>query len=70
MKRADWTAQDGRTNSSPEFLRLCRVVERLIRDDAHRLIAGHADATARLIVAQLAHVQGLRPRRAAREARR
>lgn len=51
----DWT------KDSPEFLRLCGEVERLIRGEAHSLISGNAGATARLIMAQLAHVHGLAP---------
>lgn len=59
----DWTVdpKTGRSNSSPEFLRLCDAVERLIRGDAHKLISGRADATARLVVAQLAHEHGMVP---------
>lgn len=62
--KPDWTHDEqGRSNASKEFIRLCRVVECLIRNDAHALINGHADATARLIMAQLAHTQGMAPRR-------
>jgi hypothetical protein len=58
----DWTLDsEGRSNSSPEFLRLCDEVERLIRSEAHSLIAGRADIAARLIMAHLAHVHGLKP---------
>jgi hypothetical protein len=57
----DWTALDGRCNSSPRFLELCAEIERLIRGDAHMLIAGRADKTARLILAQLAHKHGVGP---------
>lgn len=58
----DWTANaDGRSNSSELFESLCEVVEDLIRHDAHKLIAGRADMTARLIMANLAHEHGLRP---------
>jgi hypothetical protein len=59
----DWTTKDGMANSSDEFLALCREVECLIRGDAHALIAGGADRTARLIVAQLAHKHGMSPDR-------
>lgn len=59
---ADWTMDgDGRSNASLEYLELVRAVERLIRSEAHTLIAGQADVTARLIVSQLAHVHGLAP---------
>lgn len=58
----DWTVDErGRTNSSPKFLELCDAVEKLIREDAHCLINGGADRTARLIIAQLAHIHGMRP---------
>ena len=60
----DWTAdpETGRSNSSPLFRSLCAEVTRLIRDDAFQLISGHADRTAALIMAQLAHVHHLAPR--------
>lgn len=58
----DWTYdKNGNSNSSEEFKKLCDEVERLIRSDAHSLISGNVASTARLIVAQLAHVHGLRP---------
>ena len=59
----DWTAKNGKSNSSDEYLRLVAEVERLIRDDAHMLISGKADKTAGLIMAQLAHKHGLAPLR-------
>jgi len=58
----DWTCDEaGMSNSSAEFDRLCREVERLIRGDAHHLIGGRADLTACLIMAQLAHVHNVGP---------
>ncbi len=62
----DWTIDPatGRTNSSPEFVKLVAEVERLIRGDAFKLIAGCADQTAGLIMAQLVHVHGLAPQKA------
>jgi hypothetical protein len=58
----DWTkGRDGRSNTSPLFEALVKEVGRLIRDDAHALLAGRAEETARLIMAQLAHAHGLRP---------
>lgn len=57
----DWTAEDGRANSSPLFLALVRDVERMIRDGAHDLITGRAGTVARVIVANLAHRHGLTP---------
>lgn len=60
--KRDWTwDRKGRSNASPEFKRICDEVERLIRNDAFALISGNAGATARLIVAQLAHVHGMKP---------
>lgn len=60
--KLDWTCDNtGRSNSSQKFQRLCDDVERMIRGDAHSLIAGNAQSTARLIMAQLAHVHGLAP---------
>lgn len=56
----DWTCKDGRANSSDEYLRLVAEVEQLIRRSAHSLIAGRAQDVAGLIMAQLAHVHGLR----------
>jgi DNA-binding NtrC family response regulator len=64
-KRLDWTTDKntGRSNSSPQFMALVNEIERLIRSDAHALIAGNAGSTARLIMAQLAHKHHLRPAR-------
>lgn len=62
-RRAEWTANEaGRSNSSGRYEAIVADVARLLRNDAHNLIAGHLDATARLIVSQLAHVHGLAPR--------
>jgi hypothetical protein len=58
---ADWTAADGWANASDEFERVRAAVERIIRTDAGSLIAGHADQTARLVVATLAHRYGMAP---------
>jgi hypothetical protein len=52
---------EGYTNGSPTFFRLAGEVERLLRDSAHKLLAGNADEVGRLIVAQLAHVHRLTP---------
>lgn len=59
----DWTVdpETGRSDSSPLYLSLVLEVERLIRGDAHTLIAGRAQNTARLIVSHLAHKHGLVP---------
>lgn len=60
----DWTVdpETSRSNSSALFNRLTAEIERLIRQDAFKLIAGRADMTAGLIMAQLAHVHHLGPR--------
>lgn len=62
--RKDWTVdpKTGRSNSSKRYKEICKHVERLIRNEAFSLIAGRADNTARLIVAQLAHVHGMKPK--------
>jgi hypothetical protein len=55
----DWTkSEDGRVNSSPLFLHLVERIETKLRETRPDMIP----ATARLIVAQLAHVHGLTPR--------
>lgn len=61
--KIDWTidTRTGRSNSSPTFNRLRSEIEQIIRGDARSLIAGRAQDTAGLIMAQLAHVHGLRP---------
>lgn len=57
---ADWTVgTDGRSNTSLAFEQISTEVERIIRSDAPMLISGHADRTARLIVAHLAHKHGM-----------
>ena len=60
----DWTVdtRTGKSNSSPTFLMLVDEVTRLIKDDAHYLISTGPQGTARLIMAQLAHVHGLQPK--------
>lgn len=60
-ERTDWTAKDGRSNSSELFGRIAARVAELIRNDAHMLRRGRSDATGRLIVAQLAHDWGMAP---------
>ena len=62
-QREDWTInpKTGRSNSSPLFEALIEEVARIIRSDARQLLAGNAHMTARLIMAQLAHVHKLAP---------
>jgi hypothetical protein len=58
----DWTCDRyGSPNSSLLFRKICKEVERIIRDDAHGLISGHADTTAQYIVSKLAHIYGMKP---------
>ena len=61
----DWTAANGRTNSSPLFNELAGEIGFLIRDSAHSIVRGNTDAVGRLILAQLAHKHGLAPAREA-----
>ncbi len=57
----DWTAKDGRANSSEEFVRLTKRVAEIIQDSAHTLINGSVATVAGVIMAQLAHAEGLAP---------
>jgi hypothetical protein len=66
----DWTAHDGRSNSSPLFLELCDEVGRLIRGEAFSLIRGDTRGVGGLIMAQLAHKHGMVPVSATTEAAR
>lgn len=54
-KLNDWTAKDGRSNCSDDFIRLVNEVDKLIRNSAHDLICGDSISVAGLIMAQLAH---------------
>ena len=59
----DWTVgPDGRSNTSPEFVKICGVIEGIIRNSAFDLMGGRAGTTAGVIAAQLAHVHGFAPR--------
>ena len=62
---ADWTVDPttGRSNSSPEFLRLVAEITNLINGEAANLMTGKAEDTAILILAQLAHKHGLAPQK-------
>ena len=59
----DWTEDPDshRSNSSPEFNRLVAVVARILRNSSHDLISGNTHGVAVLIMAQLAHKEGLPP---------
>lgn len=65
MTTKDWTVdpKTGRSNSSPEFLHLARMVGGLIRNSAQSILAGDVEGVGRLIMAQLAHAHGMRLRR-------
>lgn len=55
MSETDWTVgEDGRSNTSKQFKKICGEVESLIRDSSHSLINGKVSDVARLIVANLA----------------
>lgn len=58
---SDWTAKDGRSNSSDEFNRLVQEITLLIRESAYMLIIGHTEQVATLILAQLAHIHNFGP---------
>ena len=58
----DWTRDlYGRSNNGERYLFLVKEVVRMIREDAHFLLSGKTETTARLIVSQLAHKYGLAP---------
>lgn len=62
--KRDWTCdKTGRSNSSDKFEELCLDVESMIKGGASSLLHGNAYVVARLIVAQLAHVHKLAPKR-------
>lgn len=65
VPKHDWTMAPGThiSNSSPVYLKICNEVESIIRGEAHTLIAGRANDTARLIVSHLAHVHRFAPER-------
>lgn len=60
----DWTFNraTGHTNSSSLYLEMAAIVEDIIRQSAHALIAGRAGSVARHILAHLAHKHGFRPK--------
>lgn len=58
----DWTALDGRSNSSPLFTQLVAEVRDNIVNGAFDIVQGHTETVARVIVARLAHRYGLRPK--------
>lgn len=62
--RSDWTVdpETGRSNSSPEFLRLKAEIADLIRHNGGTALSHlWAHSTAGLILAQLAHVHDVGP---------
>lgn len=54
----DWTVHNGRSNSSPAFERMVAAVTLLLSQHS---LAQRPEDRARLVMAQLAHVHGLRP---------
>lgn len=61
LVRLDWTSEGTGCNNSVKYLEMVSIVESLIRGDAHMLLSGRADQTARLIVSTLAHKHGFVP---------
>lgn len=58
----DWTAHNGRSNSSPLFIELIKRVAEIIRESAHSIVAGQLDSVARSVMSSLAHEHNLIPR--------
>lgn len=64
----DWTVgPHNKSNTSQVFNVLVADIKRIIRNDAATLIARRADATARIIAAQIAHVHHFVPSKTAKE---
>ncbi len=61
LVRPDWTSNGTGCNNSVQYLETVSIVESMIRNDAHMLLSGRADQTARLIVSTLAHNHGFGP---------
>lgn len=63
MRAIDWTTdpKTGASNSSEEFTELVDTVARILRNGSTHLDPAWAASTARLVMAQLAHVHGLSP---------
>ncbi len=62
QKNDDWTrGADGRANNSERFNELVGAVDILIRSEGGLIVSGQSERVALLIMAQLAHVHGLRP---------
>jgi hypothetical protein len=57
-RQSDWTFEDGRANSSQEYLRIVDIVASLLRNIR---IGDDPVSAARRIVSQLAHKQHMRP---------
>lgn len=58
----NWTVgPEGRANTSERYLALSARVGEILRNSAHDLIAGRTDGVGALIMAQLAHKEGLGP---------
>lgn len=60
----DWTCDEsGRSNSSPDYLRVVNEVDALLRQGAGWVLRpAWTASTARLIVSNLAHIYGMAPR--------
>lgn len=54
-KSGEWANSGMRSNSSTLYLSAQRAINRLIRDDAHGLLAGRSEWTAGMILSHLAY---------------
>ena len=65
MQKNDWTydRKSGFANASAEYERLSQEVGRLIQSSAHLLMRGGSYQVGGLIMAQLAHVHDLAPKK-------
>lgn len=61
MKNRTWDMKGSASNSSVLFEAMRKRLGQIIRNDAHMLLAGGADNTAGLILAQLTHKYGFAP---------
>lgn len=57
----DWTAKNGVSNSSEEYIKIVKIVDNIIRGSGYSLIRGDTNGVARTIVSQLAHTYKFGP---------
>ena len=67
-QKPDWTVdpETGRSNSSPAYLAAVDRVKTIILGSGYDIVRGQIEGVARLIVSNLAHGQGLQPKKARR----